>query len=95
METFGALYVNKIHEKTSIDKAKYEELIGKFNNKNIDVIEIKKLIDFFEKLKKYNKEDDLKWIVKNNRILMYNILKYHNEEGNVIYTINRDMKVLT
>ena len=49
----------------------------------------------FEDLKKYNKEDDLKWIVKNNRILMYNILKYHNEEGNVIYTINRDMKVLT
>lgn len=56
-------------------------------------------IEFFTKtfndFKKFSKNDDLKWIVKHNRLLLYNILKYHHEEGNVIYTINRDLKVMT
>lgn len=56
-------------------------------------------IEFFTKtfddLKEFASNDDLKWVVKHNRLLVYNILNYHNREGHVVYTVNRDMKTIT
>ena len=49
----------------------------------------------FDDFKQYENNDNLKWIVTHNRLLLYNILKYHNENTNTIFTINRDMKALT
>ena len=36
----------------------------------------------FEPFQKYQDTDDLKWIVKENRALLYEIMKYNNEKNN-------------
>lgn len=48
----------------------------------------------FEPLKQYQGVDDLSWIVPNNRILMYEIMKYHNEKNNKLATLNQEFKGL-
>lgn len=42
----------------------------------------------------YKKEKDLEWIIRNQRELIYKLLKYHNDKNNAIPTINKDFKVL-
>jgi len=49
----------------------------------------------FTDFKEYEKRDDLQWIIDNNRLLLYNILNYHNLQENVISTVNSDLKAYT
>jgi hypothetical protein len=42
----------------------------------------------------YRKTDNLEWIIKNQRNLIYELLKYHSNKNNAIPTINKDFKVL-
>lgn len=48
----------------------------------------------FEDFKKYDSEDKLQWMIDDNRLLLYNILKFHNDKGNSISTLNRDLKTV-
>lgn len=52
------------------------------------------LTNEIKNLNKFKGQDELKWIIKNNRLLIYEVLKYHNDKGNTISTINRDFKAL-
>ena len=57
-----------------------------------------KRIIFFAKtfpdFHKFINNDDLQWTVDNNRLLFYNILKYHSDKKQTLSAINRDLKVL-
>lgn len=48
----------------------------------------------FEPLQKYQDVDDLKWIVKENRRLLYEIMKYNNDKNNSISSLNIDLKTM-
>jgi hypothetical protein len=48
----------------------------------------------FPSLKKYDNIDNLSWIVKENRQLFYEILKYHNTNKHSLSTLNKDLKVM-
>jgi hypothetical protein len=48
----------------------------------------------FEPFKSYQDKDDLMWIVTNNRLLMYDILNYHNNNNHSISSLNSDFKTL-
>lgn len=48
----------------------------------------------FASLKKYNEKDDLSWIIKENRLIFYEILNYHNKNKHSLSTLNRDLKVM-
>tara|TARA_Y100000389_G_scaffold6793_1_gene6510 strand:+ start:147 stop:2819 length:2673 start_codon:yes stop_codon:yes gene_type:complete len=78
-ETFGALNVNRILQETSIDGENYKKLIQAINSKNINVFDIKKLIDFFEKLKKHNnkKAEEIKKLL--NNIIQTDYFRLHVE----------------
>jgi len=48
----------------------------------------------FTSLQQYNNEDNIKWVIPNNRLLMYEIMKYHNDNNRTVSTLNNDFKVL-
>lgn len=79
-------------------KALYRDKRSKGNKSTTEysyALRIEFFTKTFDDFKKFENVDDIGWIVKNNRLLLYNILKYHNENSNTIFTINRDMKALT
>jgi len=90
--------VNKI----SLEKLKAGEYRSTETNKKQNSKITEKLyatrIEFFTKkftpFQKYNDTDDLQWVVNNNRELMYEILKYNNDENNSIPTLNNDFKTI-
>jgi hypothetical protein len=49
----------------------------------------------FSDFNQYKDSDNLDWIVKENRKIMFQILKYNNEQGNALSTIQKDFKTLT
>ena len=48
----------------------------------------------FEPFQKYQDVDDLKWIVKENRALLYEIMKYNNGKNNSLSSLNIDLKTM-
>lgn len=49
----------------------------------------------FEPFNQYCDSDSLQWIIDNNRLLMYEIMSYHNREKNTISSLSNDFKVMT
>jgi hypothetical protein len=68
-KTFGYINVIKIQKETGINTELYEKLIKAINDKNINLFNIKKLIDFFEKLKYFNKTKAVEIINLLNNII--------------------------
>lgn len=77
---YRSLYTDKKPNSLSTEKA-YAKRIAFFTNN-------------FDDFNKYSSDDNLQWIIDNNRLLLYNILKYHNDKGNGISTINKDFKTI-
>jgi hypothetical protein len=48
----------------------------------------------FEPFQSYQDKDNLMWIVKNNKRLLYEIFNYHNKNNHSISTLNSDFKAL-
>ena len=48
----------------------------------------------FEPFKQFKDYDDFTWVLMYNRNLFYEILKYHNDKGNQISSVNNDLKTL-
>lgn len=48
----------------------------------------------FKSLEQYKNQDGLSWIIPNNRLLMYEIMKYHNDNNRTVSTLNNDFKTL-
>lgn len=48
----------------------------------------------FDTFNQFQNSEDLMWIVWYNRLLMFNILKYHNDKGHSISTVNSDFKAM-
>lgn len=48
----------------------------------------------FPNLKSFDKKDDLHWIIAHNRLILYEILRYHNEKKNQLATLNKDLKTI-
>ena len=55
---------------------------------------VKFLMKTFLPMKKQRNIDNLQWIIKQNREIMYEIMKYHHEKGNALSTLNSDFKAL-
>lgn len=55
---------------------------------------IEYLTNTIEGLKQFHNAQNLQWMVDNNRLLLYEILKYHSDARNSIPTLNRDLKVV-
>jgi hypothetical protein len=48
----------------------------------------------FEPFKQYKDYDDFSWVLQNNRLLFYEILKYHNDHQNQLSSVNNDLKAI-
>lgn len=48
----------------------------------------------FEPFKKYQDKDDISWIVNENHQLLYEVIRYNNENKNVFMSLNKDMKTI-
>lgn len=48
----------------------------------------------FEEFKKFKDKDDLQWTIDHNRLLLVNVLEYHNEKEQTLSAINRDLKAI-
>jgi len=48
----------------------------------------------FASLKEYQDQDDLSWIIANNRLLMYEIMNYHDSNNRTVSTMNNDFKTI-
>ena len=48
----------------------------------------------FEPFKKYEGKDDVSWVVSDNHLLFYEVLRYNNSKGNVFMSLNKDMKTI-
>lgn len=48
----------------------------------------------FEEFKKFKETDDLQWTIDQNRLLLVNVLEYHNEKEQTLSAINRDLKAI-
>lgn len=48
----------------------------------------------FEEFKKFKDKDDLQWTIDQNRLLLVNVLEYHNEKEQTLSAINRDLKAI-
>lgn len=87
----------------SLEKFKIGEYRGIETNRKPNSKITEKLyanrIEFFKKtfvpFQQFKDSDDLQWVVNNNRELMYEIIKYNNEENNSIATLSNDFKALT
>lgn len=56
-----------------------------------------RIIFFTKNLPSFNQyidNDNIDWIVKKNRLLFYEIFKYHNDNNNSIASFNKDLKVM-
>lgn len=71
-------YIDKKNNKESTEKM-YADRISFYMNKLFP---------------QYKDDDNLEWIITNQRELIYQILKYHSDKNNAIPTINKDFKVL-
>ena len=92
----------KVKNKISLEKFTK----GEYKNMNVDHKEnsvkteekygkrIKFYTKTFEPFKKYDGVDDISWIIPNNRLLMYECIKYHNLKRNVFVTVNADFKTI-
>lgn len=57
----------------------------------------KRLIFYTKNLptfRKYEGNDNIEWVVKDNRILFYEIMKYHNDKNNTISSLQGDIKAM-
>lgn len=89
---------NKVSSK-SMQNGEYVSLFTdkKPNSIDTDKTYAKRIIYFtneIESLRQFRDVDDLSWIIKNNRLLMYEIMNHHNKKGNTIASVNRDFKAL-
>lgn len=75
-----------------------KETNGKGNSKKTEKLYGDR-IEFFKRrfaaFEEYKDRDDLQWVVTHNRELMYEIMRYNNEENNSIATLSNDLKTLT
>ena len=75
-----------------------KETNGKGNSKKTEKLYGDR-IEFFKRrfaaFEEYKERDDLEWVVTHNRELMYEIMRYNNEENNSIATLSNDLKTLT
>ena len=90
--------LNKVSSKSMQDG----EYVSLFTDKKPNSVEtdktyakrIKYFTNEIESLRQFKDVDDLGWIIKNNRLLMYEIMNHHNKKGNTVASINRDFKAL-
>jgi len=57
----------------------------------------KRIIFFTKTFPDFNRfidNDDLQWTIDHNRLLFFNILKYHNDKHQTLSAINRDLKAI-
>lgn len=88
--------------KVSLNDFMKGEYKGKFVEKKPNAVKTEekyaKRIKFytktFEPFQKYQDVDDLKWIVKENRALLYEIMKYNNGKNNSLSSLNIDLKTM-
>jgi len=88
--------------KVSLNDFMKGEYRAKFVNKKPNAIKTEekyaKRIKFytktFEPFQKYQDTDELKWIVKDNRRLLYEIMKYNNKNNNTLSSLNIDLKTM-
>ena len=82
-------FINGEYKNYNIDQkansVKTEEKYGK---------RIKFYTKTFEPFKRYHDVDNISWIIPNNRLLMYECMKYHNSKNNVFVTLNADFKTI-
>lgn len=75
-----------------------KETNGKANSKKTEKLYGDR-IEFFKRrfapFEEFKESDDLEWVVTHNRELMYEIMKYNNDERNSIATLSNDFKTLT
>ena len=48
----------------------------------------------FEPFKQFQIYDDFSWVLTYNRLLLYEILNYHNQKKNQLITVNGDLKTM-
>ena len=48
----------------------------------------------FEPFKQYKDYDDFSWILQNNRLLLFEIINYHNKKNNQLTTVSGDVKTM-
>lgn len=48
----------------------------------------------FAEFQRYIDTDDLQWTIDQNRLLLVNVLEYHNEKEQTLSAINRDLKAI-
>jgi hypothetical protein len=51
-------------------------------------------IKTFEPFKQFQAYDDFSWVLTYNRLLLYEILNYHNQKKNQLITVNGDVKTM-
>lgn len=87
----------------SLEAFKRGDYRGKFtldkteNKVQTETVYANRIIFFTKNLpsfKQYEGQDDIKWIVKNNRLLFYEMIQYHNEKGNTRLSVNKDLKAI-
>lgn len=49
----------------------------------------------FPSLKKYKDTDNLEWIIHENSLILYEVLKYNNDNGRTTSTLHGDLKTMT
>ena len=95
----SSIIINNITLK-ELETGKYSSLYingQKANNIKTDAgyaSRIKFFIKTFSCFTKYKTNQDLSWVVINNRELLSEIFKYHNDNKRTLATINKDIKAL-
>jgi hypothetical protein len=95
--SFDKLKFNPVSLKT-FKEGGYKNLMTQYGEDNSPTTEkryAERIIFFTKNLPSfqiYEKQDDLRWVVINNRLLFYEILKYHNDKSNALLTTTKDIK---
>lgn len=85
---------------TAFQKGEYKNkyTLNKIDNKvNTESKYASRLIFFtknFPSFKQYTKNDNIEWIVHQNRLLIYEIMTYHNTQKNTLATLLQDFKAV-
>ena len=95
----STIIINTITLK-ELEEGKYNSLYT--NNQKVNNIKtdagyanrIKFFVKTFSSFTKFKDDVDLSWVAINNRELLYEIIKYHNDAKHSLATINKDLKAL-
>ena len=72
--------------------------VDKEPNSPVTEFNYAKRIEFYTRnlasFKKYHDKDDISWVVYENHTLLYEVLKYNNDNNNTYISTNKDMKTI-